>query len=44
MPWKIIYTESFTTKTEAIVREKQIKNWKSKKYIDKVIKSSKMER
>ncbi len=27
-PWKIIYSESFITKTDALKREKQIKSYK----------------
>ena len=32
--WKLIYTESFTSKTEAIKREIEIKKKKSRKYIE----------
>ena len=35
--WIIAYTESFETKAEALKREKQIKNWKSKLMIQKLI-------
>jgi putative endonuclease len=35
--WKIVYTEQFTTKKEAMVREKQLKNWKSNKRITELI-------
>ena len=31
--WKIVFTQEFETKTEAIAREKQIKSWKSKEKI-----------
>ena len=38
IPWKIIYTEEFKTRTEAIQREKEIKSYKGgikfKKLID----------
>ena len=34
--WKIVYTESFNTKTEAYARERQIKSWKSRKLIEKL--------
>jgi len=37
--WIIVYTESFETNTEALKREKQIKNWKSKTMIEKLIAS-----
>ena len=40
-PWKIIHTESFETKTEAIKRERQIKKWKDRKLIEKLIDSKK---
>lgn len=29
VPWKIVYTETFATKTEAFLREKEIKSFKS---------------
>ena len=29
IPWKLIYTEAFETRTEAIKREIEIKSWKS---------------
>jgi putative endonuclease len=35
--WRIVYSESFNSKQEAIARERQIKNWKSKKMIEKLI-------
>ncbi len=31
--WKIVFTQEFATKTEALAREKQIKSWKSKEKI-----------
>ena len=31
--WIIVYTEHFSTKEEAMQREKQIKNWKSRTMI-----------
>ena len=37
--WKVVYTESYDTKREAIQREKQIKNWKSRKKIVELIKN-----
>ena len=38
--WKIVYTEKYQTKTEAYARERQIKKWKSRKAIKKLINSS----
>jgi len=35
--WELKYIEEYQTKTEAAKREKQIKNWKSKKLIEKLI-------
>ncbi len=35
--WKLVYYETFTEKTKALKREKQIKKMKSKKYIENLI-------
>ncbi|MES2864235.1 MAG: GIY-YIG nuclease family protein [Bacteroidota bacterium] len=35
--WKIVYTENYSTKTEALAREKQIKSWKSRIKIQELI-------
>jgi putative endonuclease len=35
--WMIVYTEQFTTKEEAMAREKKLKNWKSNKRISESI-------
>lgn len=35
--WKIIYQEIFQTKREAQSREREIKKWKSRKKIEKLI-------
>ncbi|MEI6019852.1 MAG: GIY-YIG nuclease family protein [Bacteroidota bacterium] len=35
--WELKYTEVFIIKSEAIKREKEIKNWKSKEMIEKLI-------
>ncbi|MEP6749313.1 MAG: GIY-YIG nuclease family protein [Bacteroidota bacterium] len=37
VPWKVVYTESFLTRSEAGAREKAIKNKKSRIYIEKLI-------
>ncbi len=39
--WEIQYQEQFNTKLEALRREKEIKNWKSRKLIEKLIASTK---
>ncbi|OIQ97355.1 hypothetical protein GALL_206140 [mine drainage metagenome] len=35
--WKIIYTETFDKKSDAMKREKEIKNWKSRIKVEKLI-------
>jgi putative endonuclease len=35
--WKLVYQEGFILKVEAMNREKQIKSWKSRKLIEKLI-------
>ncbi|HMK04247.1 MAG TPA: GIY-YIG nuclease family protein [Ferruginibacter sp.] len=35
--WTLMYFEVFNTKAEAMNREKQIKKWKSRKLIEKLI-------
>ncbi len=35
--WEVVYTESYLTKEEAIRRENQIKSWKSRKMIERII-------
>ena len=32
--WKLVYTESFDSKQLAYKREREVKNWKSRKKID----------
>lgn len=38
--WQLVYWEEYGTKTEAIIREQQIKKWKSKKLIEKLIQNT----
>jgi len=38
-PWKLVYSERFVTKKEAMSREKQIKRWKNRQRIDELIKA-----
>ena len=40
--WKIVYTENFSDKKEAYLRERQVKSWKSRKAIDKLIAKSRI--
>jgi putative endonuclease len=35
--WIIIYTEEYNSKVEALKREAQVKGWKSRKMIEKLI-------
>jgi putative endonuclease len=35
--WEIVYSESFDTKEEAYERERQVKGWKSRILIEKLI-------
>ena len=35
--WKIVYSETYPTKPEALSREKQIKSWKSRIKIQELI-------
>ncbi len=38
-PWLLVYSESYETRSQAMVREKQIKSWKSRKAIEELINS-----
>jgi putative endonuclease len=38
-PWRLMYTEEYNTRPEAARREKQIKNQKSRSYIESLIRS-----
>jgi putative endonuclease len=35
--WRLIYQEEFASKSDALTREKTIKNWKSRKMIEILI-------
>jgi putative endonuclease len=37
MPWNIVYTESFELKSDAMLREKQLKTGKGRAFIRKEI-------
>ena len=37
LPWMLVYTESFKNKSDAYKRELEIKKWKSRKMIEKLI-------
>ena len=36
-PWRLVYTERFATRSEAIRRERAIKSWKSRRTIEELI-------
>ena len=38
--WQLMYSETFETKSEAYQREMEIKGWKNKKKIEKLIRDS----
>jgi len=38
-PWKIIYSEKFETKSEAMIREKQLKSSRGREFIREYISS-----
>jgi putative endonuclease len=37
-PWKLVYSEAFKTKAEAMAREKQLKGWKNRDRVEALIK------
>ena len=39
-PWKLIYQEEYPTRSEAVKRERQIKSWKDRKMIEKLVGAS----
>jgi len=40
IPWKMVYSETFDNKHDAIIRESEIKSRKSRNYIEKLISKS----
>jgi len=42
-PWHLKYYESSHTRSQAMIREKQLKSWKSKKAIQKLIETQQAE-
>jgi putative endonuclease len=39
-PWHLVYVEEFSTRPEAVRRERQIKSWKSHRYIASLVRAS----
>ena len=35
--WAVVYSETFATRTEAYARERQIKKWKSRKMVERLV-------
>jgi putative endonuclease len=35
--WELYWSQEFSSKSNAILREKEIKNWKSRKMIEKLV-------
>ena len=40
IPWKIVHTEQFDTRSQATQRERQIKKRKSREYIEALVRTS----
>ncbi|PIY97078.1 MAG: endonuclease [Candidatus Kerfeldbacteria bacterium CG_4_10_14_0_8_um_filter_42_10] len=38
MPWKLIYTETYNTRAEAMKREKFLKSGQGRKYLNSILK------
>ena len=39
-PWQVVYSEQFETREEAVNRETEIKDRKSKSYVEKLVRAS----
>ena len=39
-PWRLVYTEQYKTRSEALLRERQIKSWKDRRMIEKLLSAS----
>ena len=39
-PWKLVYTEQYPSRSEAVRRERQIKSWKDRRMIEKLLSAS----
>ena len=38
VPWEVVHAETFNSRKEAVVRERQLKSWKSRRAIERLIK------
>jgi putative endonuclease len=39
-PWEIVYTEEYSTRSESMAREKELKSWKSKIKLAELVEAS----
>jgi len=39
-PWKLVYTESYGTRAEAVRRERQVKSWKDRRMVERLVSAS----
>jgi len=39
-PWSLVHTEEFATRSEAVRRERQVKSWKNRRMIEKLLSAS----
>ena len=39
-PWRLLYTEQYKTRGEAVLRESQLKSWKDRRMIEKLLSPS----
>jgi putative endonuclease len=39
-PWKLVYSEEYATRADAVRRERQIKSWKDRRMIEKLLGAS----
>ena len=39
-PWRLLYTEQYKTRSEAVRRESQLKSWKDRRMIEKLLSAS----
>ena len=39
-PWRLVYTEQYKTRSEAVLGERQLKSWKDRRMIEKLFSAS----
>jgi putative endonuclease len=39
-PWQLVHTEQFQTRSEAVLRERQVKSWKDHRMIERLVSAS----